>query len=508
MWATVTSDPGKTGGVGVRVARAPSRDQGIRPRRHPVIDDAGRLLGLQATAGNRAVVSMLARRPGQAVVQRTPVGATDTALARRQGREHAARIKRAGTLSDADRQAVNERLSFFEGEAKRIYLRELTPTLVAVSRPKPAEIEMPPDPASQSAIEFEQWRTKALAELAAIRADVERWQTVDIPALRQHAENLRAVAVTANQKVTGKQVRSGVKELAKGTMRWSLALTQEGVSPGPRFTGTPSADIQISFTPKDPRRGQTVTFLQTKLQTGGTGPPSKPSMDVAQGGEFEPFYGVDWYGGPKWEPEPAPAQPYLNRPGTDADPTAHLYDGPWVPRGTQKVFEAVAVVSDTAETLGALRWGVAIGRLLDAEPANCTDGPSAEFAAAVDRFYATPAKIGPDPERQENYDAILDGFSPDGAALTADHLKQLDPVAALLVATPTMSVSVAGFGDEHDTDARAASDQRAKAVVDHLVGKGVATSRIRPTGLGSIWARFPVATAGDRNRRVQIRLRY
>ena len=126
-----------------------------------------------------------------------------------------------------------------------------------------------------------------------------------------------------------------------------------------------------------------------------------------------------------------------------------MYDAPWVPKGTQKVFEAVAVVSDTAETLGALKWGVAIGRLIDAEPANCTDAPSVEFAAAVDRFYAAPANIGPDPERHENYDAILDGFSPDGAALTADHLKQLDPVAALLVATPTMRVLVAGFGDEH-----------------------------------------------------------
>ena len=78
-----------------------------------------------------------------------------------------------------------------------------------------------PDPASQSAIEFERWRSDALAQPAAIRADVERWQTVDIPALRQHAENLRAVAVAANQKVTAKDVRSGVKELSNGTMRWS-----------------------------------------------------------------------------------------------------------------------------------------------------------------------------------------------------------------------------------------------------------------------------------------------
>ena len=503
---TATPHSGKTGGVGVRVARAPSREQGIRHRRQSDTGDAGHLLGLQATAGNRAVVSMLARGPGQAVVQRTPAGATDTALARRQGKEDAARIKRAGTLSDADRQVVNQRLGFFEGAAKQTYLREVTPTLVAVSRPKPTEIEMPPDPASASAIEFERWRTEALAELARIRADVEKWQTVDIPALRQHAENLRAVAVTANQKVAGKEVRSGVKELTKGTMRWSLALTQEGVSPGPQFVKTPSADMQISFTPKDPRRGQTVTFLQTKLQSGGSYAPGKPSMDVTQN-EFEPFYGVNWLGGPNWVPEPAPDAPYLNRPGTDADPTAHLYDGPWVPRGTQKVFESVAVVSDTAETLGALRWGVAIGRLIDAEPANCTDAPSAEFGAAVDRFYAAPATVGPDPERQENYDAILDGFSPDGATLTPDHLKQLDPIAALLVAKPTMRVLVAGFGDERDTDARVASDQRAK-VVDYLVGRGVPAARIRPTGFGSVWARFPVATAGDRNRRVQVRLRY
>ena len=292
------------------MARAPSRASSkptVRPRHRPVIGDAGRLLGLQATAGNRAVVSMLARRPGQAVVQRTPVGATDTALARRQGREHAARIKRAGTLSDADRQAVNERLSFFEGEAKRIYLRELTPTLVAVSRPKPAEIEMPPDPASASAIEFEQWRTKALAELAAIRADVERWQTVDIPALRQHAENLRAVAVTANQKVTGKQVRSGVKELAKGTMRWSLALTQEGVSPSPRFTGTPSADIDISFTPKDPRRGQTDHLPADEAPDRRHRPALQAEHGRGRRTSSSPSTASTGTGGPDWEPESAPS---------------------------------------------------------------------------------------------------------------------------------------------------------------------------------------------------------
>ena len=493
------------------LARASARS-GLRTPQHrhrPATVDAGSLLGLQATAGNQAVVSLLALRPRQPVVQRTPIGAgekaTDTALALRLGKEHAARIRRAGTLSAADRQAVNARLSFFEGDAHRIYLREVTPVLVAVSRPPPTEIEMPPDPASESAAELERWRADMLAQLAAIRADVERWQTVDIPALRQHAENLRLVAVRAHQRALGKEMRSGVKELSKGTMRWSLALTQEGLSPGSQFTGTPSAHMQIDFTPKQPRPGQTITFLQTKHQTGG-GKPSSVTLDVIRD-EFEPFYGADWLGGPAWQPEGAPS-PYLNQPSTAADSTAHLYDGPWVPRGTQKVFETVAVVSETAEILGALTWGVAIGRLIDAEPANCSDVQTSGFAVALDRFYATPTAVGPDPERPENYDAILDGFGPDGAALTPNHVKQLDPVAALMVRTPTLRVLVAGFGDGRDTDARRVSDERAKQVVDHLVGKGVAATRIRPTGFGSLWARFPVATAGDRNRRVQIRLRY
>ena len=61
--------------------------------------------------------------------------------ARSEAQKDAARIRKSGTLSSKDRQEINAKLAFFEGEAKEIYMREIKPTLRQVT-PR-ADIEMP-----------------------------------------------------------------------------------------------------------------------------------------------------------------------------------------------------------------------------------------------------------------------------------------------------------------------------------------------------------------------------
>ncbi len=61
--------------------------------------------------------------------------------ARAEGQKDAARIRKSGKLSAEDRQEINAKLAFFEGQAKDIYTREVKPVLSQfVPRP---EIEMP-----------------------------------------------------------------------------------------------------------------------------------------------------------------------------------------------------------------------------------------------------------------------------------------------------------------------------------------------------------------------------
>ena len=61
--------------------------------------------------------------------------------ARSEGQKDAARIRRSGKLSSEDRQEVNAKLDFFEGEAREVYIREIRPTLSQVTPPD--RIDMP-----------------------------------------------------------------------------------------------------------------------------------------------------------------------------------------------------------------------------------------------------------------------------------------------------------------------------------------------------------------------------
>ena len=298
--------------------------------------------------------------------------------------------------------------------------------------------------------------------------------------------------------------------LKKGVMQWRLypAKSADGKAKKQR--------MQIKFLPDSPYRNKTITFLQTLREEGGDG--SKTTIDIGKNRSvFRPFYGVDWDKQKKqWVPSNLGTDiGFRSQPNSADDPAAYLFDEPYFfPPPHGRVFESVAVVLETGETLGALTWGVGTVPAY-AEKPKCADKPSADFHGAVEKFY-TPKSPAPG-HGQENYDLILDGFAPNDATLTADQNKQLDSIAARVKeiigkgdpgATKNHLV-VGGFGDSMDNDPMAASDQRAQAVANYLMSKGVPNDTLDLRPFGATWARYEVSTKRaqeGRNRRVQIRL--
>ena len=99
-------------------------------------------------------------------------------------------------------------------------------------------------------------------------------------------------------------------------------------------------------------------------------------------------------------------------------------------------------------------------------------------------------------------------FTVNSATLTKPSYKVLDEVAAILLANPDIKVEVAGHTSRDGSYERnkQLSEERAAAVKDYLVSKGVAHSRLTATGYGPD---KPIAngdTPADRakNRRVEL----
>jgi hypothetical protein len=67
---------------------------------------------------------------------------TNRRFARQEAQADAARIRKSGTLSTADRQLVKAKLRFFEGRARETYSQLIRPALIAVTQ---EEIQMPGD---------------------------------------------------------------------------------------------------------------------------------------------------------------------------------------------------------------------------------------------------------------------------------------------------------------------------------------------------------------------------
>jgi hypothetical protein len=134
---------------------------------HDVVFGAGRFApgtqeGRRLIAHELTHVVQQSGTNGESVLQRQPVPPaetempaeyafaldkrrrTDKGYARSLAQRDAARIRKSGRLSPEDREEVNAKLRFFEGEAWVVYEELIKPALVEVSQ---EEIEMPPDPA-------------------------------------------------------------------------------------------------------------------------------------------------------------------------------------------------------------------------------------------------------------------------------------------------------------------------------------------------------------------------
>jgi outer membrane protein OmpA-like peptidoglycan-associated protein len=298
--------------------------------------------------------------------------------------------------------------------------------------------------------------------------------------------------------------------LKKGMMKWRLYPSTSAGGKGKKQR------MQIKFLPGSAYRNKTVTFLQTLREEGGDGIKTTIDIGVNQS-VFRPFYGVDWDKKmTQWVPSDNGKDiGFRSQPNSADDPAAYLFDEPYFfPPPHGRVFESVAVVLETGETLGALTWGVGAVPSY-AEKPKCADTPSADFHGAVEKFY-TPKSPAPG-YGQENYDLILDGFAPNDAALTAGQKKQLDSIAAMVTeiigkGDPEVTKNhlvVGGFGDSMDTDPMAASEQRTQAVANYLTGVGIPQDTLDLRPFGATWARYEVSTKKareGRNRRVQIRL--
>ena len=100
------------------------------------------------------------------------------------------------------------------------------------------------------------------------------------------------------------------------------------------------------------------------------------------------------------------------------------------------------------------------------------------------------------------------GFDFDSARLTAASMRDLDRVAEALADRRMAGVPVTLEGHTDATgDSRynlALSRRRADAVVDYLVGRGIARGRLRPVGYGEDRPLPAHAPDDDRQRRVEI----
>lgn len=287
---------------------------------------------------------------------------------------------------------------------------------------------------------------------------------------------------------------SGSKELKKGRMVWLLMPPREESS----TKGSSMASMKIEFTPKSTYRSQTVTFLQTvKTLT------SKAKVDLQQNvEEVDPFYGANWDPNINaWISEPG-----FGNPSSSTEATARLSDSPMLFPGMTKIYETVAVIPETGEVLGSLRWGFTKDKVLGARSNDCTDLPSDEFGSAISNFYSKDLGSG----GLGHFDAIVDGYGAEDFYLSTGNQEKLDPIITeflnlLKKVTSDMRIAVSGFADASEEDPNYTSYMRAIFVQRYLMSKGVPYERIDVHSFGASWARFPSVPSESRNRRVQIR---
>lgn len=314
----------------------------------------------------------------------------------------------------------------------------------------------------------------------------------------------------------------GEKKLDKGTMTWTL-----------QADGQSAARCDVSFASDSSKvEAKSISFGQTVVNTLGTknfyagatpddpeknkatyqpfeDPVTKKRMDHMPDSENDPFYGAEWdQGAKKWKDESADWIVGSSKKG-GASKTATMYDVPGAAVAREglgdasKEFETVPMVLETRQPLGALRWGFRIKdeanapiELTGGQDADCTDTPSADWAAAMDQYYAG------------KFEEILDDFDVGKHALKPDHRTKLDSVATKMTANAALKAQLGGAADLTGSAAvnQALSRKRAEAARDYLVGKGIDVARLEVQSYGADWARVETEAGKEeaKNRRVQI----
>ncbi|MET0686166.1 MAG: OmpA family protein [Solirubrobacteraceae bacterium] len=432
------------------------------PRRPPSV---AQVLGLQRSAGNAAVARLVSGPEGEQQQAASPVAA----LAQRAGSPAGLRAMLA-----ADPRLAGEISSYFAAGNDDPALNALlgqafAPAAAAETEEAPGTEKDPSDPA------------------------------LPLPAKR-----------------------TGDKALTKGRMKWELDPVSHD-----------SARADVDFKPDATKvEAKNVSFGQTVLNkvgdkrayAGGTArdpaknkdkfepfeePGSKRRVDHTVDTENDPFYGAEWdQAAKKWKKEAGAVAVGSSKKGGRSK-SATMNDTPstpWAREGLGDVaieFETVAMVLETAEPLGALKWGFKIKdeanspiELTGAEDADCTDAPSDEWGATMAHYY------------EAKYAAILDEFDVGKSELKPDHKTKLDGVVTTMKAKTTLKAQLGGAADLTGNAAQnqALSLKRAQAARDYLVSKGIEASRLEVQSYGADWARVQAEPGKDegKNRRVQV----
>jgi outer membrane protein OmpA-like peptidoglycan-associated protein len=310
------------------------------------------------------------------------------------------------------------------------------------------------------------------------------------------------------------------KVLDKGEMKWTLKAASHT-----------SARADLDFNPDSTKvEAKAVSFGQTVIQQVGGNPvyPGAPGdkatfqkfedpathkrMDLFPAAENDPFYGAEWdQGAKRWKGESADRVPGSSTKGVGST-HAKMDDTPNIPQAREgkgdvsSDFESVAMVLETREPLGALKWGFKVKdtanapiELTGGQPADCTDAPSADWGTAMDAFFAG------------FFEDILDDFDIAKSDLKPDHKTKLDSVATKMKGNVALKCQLGGAADLTGDAAfnQALSLKRAQAAQDYLVSKGVDAARIELQSYGADWARVQEErdVSEGKNRRVQIWLR-
>lgn len=148
------------------------------------------------------------------------------------------------------------------------------------------------------------------------------------------------------------------------------------------------------------------------------------------------------------------------------------------------------------------------------DPKGCPlDGDGDKVCDGLDQCPDTPKGVKVDATGCSGFKGgVLEGitFAFDSARIDPQSYPVLDEVAAALKAKPSLVVEIGGHTDARGRAAynQRLSQQRAQAVRDYLVSKGIAPSRLTVKGYG---AAFPIATneteqGRAKNRRIEFKI--